>query len=122
MFLTQYTIPSISTHSTYDHSILNGRKHTPIVLSRSSKPIPDNPHVEVRVVDYSNHSTLVSALQDIHTVIVTLVSPDLKEIVVSQLALLEAAKEAGVKRFAPSEWAAMVSLSFGLVSFFSQEY
>lgn len=106
-------------HPSNIHSILNGRKHTPIVLSRSSKPIPVNPSVEVRIVDYSNHSTLVSALQDIHTVIVTLVSPDLKQIVASQIALLEAAKEAGVKRFAPSEWAAMVSPSFGLVFFFS---
>lgn len=88
-------------------SILESGKHTPIILSRSAKSIDSK--VEVRVVDYSNHSSLVSALRDVHTVIVTLFTADAKEAVGSQVALLKAAKEAGVKRFAPSEWAARVS-------------
>lgn len=41
----------------------------------------------------------------------TLFSLDAKEAVEHQLALLEAAKEAGVKRFAPSEWGSRVSFS-----------
>lgn len=63
------------------------------------------------VVDYGNHASLVSALRGVHTLIVTLFTADAKEAVGSQLALLKAAKEAGVKRFAPSEWAARVSLT-----------
>ena len=64
---------------------------------------------EVLVVDYANHASLVSALKDVHTLIVTLFTADAKEAVGSQLALLRAAKEVGVKRFAPSEWGAWVS-------------
>lgn len=66
---------------------------------------------EVRVVDYSDHSSLVSALDGVHTVIVTLFSEDRKESVDNQLALLKAAQEVGVKRFAPSEWGSRVSLA-----------
>lgn len=92
---------------THNHRILDTGKHTPVILSRSAKPFDSK--VEVRVVDYSNHSSLVSSLRDVHTVIVTLFTADAKEAVGSQVALLKAAKEAGVKRFAPSEWAARVS-------------
>lgn len=109
-YITLCAAPKIRAYQPYYRSILNAGKHTPIVLSRSSKSIPDNPNVEVRMVDYSSHSSLVPALQDIHTVIVTLTDPEPTEFVASQLALLKAAKEAGVRRFAPSEWGAMVSL------------
>ncbi|EIM86313.1 NAD-P-binding protein [Stereum hirsutum FP-91666 SS1] len=83
-------------------AILEAGRHTPIILSRSSKP--SSLEAEVRVVDYSDHSSLVSALDGVHTVIVTLFSTDVKESVDNQLALLKAAQEVGVKRFAPSEW------------------
>lgn len=100
------------TNWIHNISILETGKHTPIILSRSTKSIDSK--VEVRVVDYSNHSSLVSALRDVHTVIVTLFTADAKEAVASQVALLKAAKEAGVKRFAPSEWAAKVSFCISL--------
>lgn len=93
-------------------SILKTGKHTPVIISRSTKSIDSK--VEIRVVDYSDHSSLVSALRDVHTVIVTLYTADAKEAVGSQVALLKAAKEAGVKRFAPSEWGARVSFCVSL--------
>lgn len=95
-------------HLIRNHRMIAAGKHTPIILSRSPKP--NESKAEVRVVDYSNHSSLVSALEGIHTVIVTLYTFNAKEAVGSQLALLEAAKEVGVKRFAPSEWASRVRL------------
>lgn len=61
----------------------------------------------MRIVDYADHASLVFALQGVHTIIST-ISVNGPE---SQLALLEAAKEAGAKRFAPSEFAGQVMSS-----------
>jgi hypothetical protein len=54
-------------------------------------------------VDYEDHSSLVSALKDVHTVISVIKVPG-PEWLTYQTNLLHAAKEAGVKRFAPSEF------------------
>ena len=58
----------------------------------------------VSVVDYSSAQSLETALQGVHTVISCIWSlgPDFGT---SQLALLKAAEDAGVKRFVPSDWA-----------------
>lgn len=85
---------------------LNGG-HKPILLSRSPsgpKPSTSNNGMETRCVDYTSIASLVNALKDIHTVISVLLIPG-PEMETYQLNLLTAAEEAGVKRFAPSEFA-----------------
>ena len=81
-------------------------KHTVVVLSRSASDSQlEAIGVKVIQVDYENHKSLVTALRGVHTVLSTLVSLDQQELGASQIALLNAAVEAGVKRFAPSEYA-----------------
>lgn len=85
-------------------AILATGKYSVIVFSRRESPSLVAKGVSVISVDYSNHNQLVQALQDVHTVISCIA--DLNESCRdSQLALLKAALAAGVKRFAPSEWA-----------------
>ncbi|KAM0713992.1 hypothetical protein Q7P37_010956 [Cladosporium fusiforme] len=78
--------------------------HKIILLSRSPRPDLEAHGVEVRQVDYSSHESLTKGLQGVHTLLSFLggTATALHE---SQLALVAAAKEAGVKRFAPSEFA-----------------
>lgn len=94
--------------------ILDAGRHTPIILSRPSGSSPatsatttavNGHNVEVRHANYHDHATLRIALRDIHTVISVVLVPDPEEWTTSQVNLLNAAKDAGVKRFAPSEWA-----------------
>ena len=80
--------------------------HDVVVLSRKA----DVPHltalgVTVHAVSYDDVSSLVRALDGVHTVISTISGIDADSITHPQLALLEAAVKAGVKRFAPSEFA-----------------
>lgn len=60
--------------------------------------------VTVIQVNYFDYTALVRELQGVHTVIVTLISID-DSCIQSQVNLLNAAVEAKVQRFAPSEWA-----------------
>lgn len=85
-------------------AILATKKHSVIVLSRTAKPELAAKGVDVRIVDYSSHLALVTALEDVHTLLSVIgsLADDLRT---SQLALLAAAKDAGVERFAPSEYA-----------------
>lgn len=81
---------------------------TPKILSRSQKQ-PDwfsalEHKPEFQAVDYNDHSSLLSALRGVHTVISVILAVDGTH-ASSQIALLEAAVQAGCKRFAPSEWA-----------------
>ncbi|KAF1808843.1 NAD(P)-binding protein [Eremomyces bilateralis CBS 781.70] len=82
--------------------------HTPIVLSRMTSKTPqwltDLP-VEIRKVDYGSVDSLVSALQGVHTVISTTLNKE-GSWVENESALLQAALQAGCRRFAPSEWSA----------------
>lgn len=57
----------------------------------------------MRQVDYANPHSLKAALQNVHTLIsvIKITGPEWVDV---QLALLRAAQEAGVKRFAPSEF------------------
>ena len=86
-------------------AILDTRKHEVIVLSRSPNPSLTAKGVEVRPVSYTDHASLTTALRDVHTVLSTIGSSSQNETRESQLAIIAAAKEAGVKRFAPSEYA-----------------
>lgn len=82
------------------------------IISRSSSPIPtwlppilEDKRVELRRVNYADHSSLVSALQGTHTVISAVgFSASDPSWFSTELALLNAAVESGAKRFAPSEW------------------
>ncbi|KAM0716100.1 hypothetical protein Q7P37_008614 [Cladosporium fusiforme] len=78
--------------------------HTPLILTRESPSAPATQHsAAVRQVNYANHKNLVAALQDVHTLIIVIkvTGPQWLDV---QIALLDAAREAGVKRFAPSEF------------------
>ncbi|KAL7927056.1 hypothetical protein ACQKWADRAFT_308974 [Trichoderma austrokoningii] len=85
-------------------AILASKKHQLVVLSRSPQPDLESKGAAVKVVDYASHEQLTKALEGVHTVLSCIWTYD-SAIATSQLALLEAAKEAKVKRFAPSEWA-----------------
>ena len=79
-------------------------KNTPVILTRQSPNAPRSQYgAEVRQVDYTNHKSLVEAVQGVHTVISVLKIPG-PEWSTYQINLLNAAKTAGVKRFAPSEF------------------
>lgn len=78
--------------------------NTPIVLTRQSPKAPTSKYgAEVRQVDYIDEQSLFNSLRDIHTVISVLKIPG-PEWVTYQINLLYAAKRAGVRRFAPSEF------------------
>jgi len=79
-------------------------KHDIILLSRNPQPSLAAKGVDVRPVDYTNHAQLVATLHDVHTLL-SVIGGSPSALRDAQLALIEAAKEAGVKRFAPSEYA-----------------
>ncbi|KAI1459616.1 hypothetical protein F4805DRAFT_47871 [Annulohypoxylon moriforme] len=86
-------------------ALLASRKHQITVLSRREAPtdVPIASEIHWQVVDYNDKKFLVEALWGTHTLlsfVQTLSDPDQK----SQKNLIDAAIEAGVKRFAPSEY------------------
>ncbi|KAK0117550.1 hypothetical protein ONS95_011888 [Cadophora gregata] len=89
------------------HTYPNG-EWTPLILSRSQKQpawfstLHKKP--EIKAVDYKDSSSLISALEGVHTVISVILAVDGTH-ASSQIALLDAAVQAGCKRFVPSEWA-----------------
>lgn len=87
-------------------SCLASKKHTIVLLTRTPNPSLSALGIDVRPVFYTDHVALVNALRGVHTIISTIAAMD-DSMRTSQLALLAAAKEAGVKRFAPSEFAGM---------------
>ncbi|KAL9131685.1 MAG: hypothetical protein Q9217_000426 [Psora testacea] len=98
------------TSPTLGRSIVKAIGQTPnkaIILSRengSKFSGSDKVHgAEVRYVNYSSHDSLVRALGGVETVISVLKihGPEFRDY---QINLLNAAKDAGVKRFAPSEF------------------
>jgi len=80
--------------------------HQLVVLSRSARPELVAQGVPVHVVKYDDHALLAQALQGVDVLLSCIWAIDAH--VSSHLALLAACKEAGVKRFAPSEWAVPV--------------
>lgn len=81
-------------------AISENTRNTAIILS-SQTNLTSKHGAEVRTVDYSSLASLSSALQDIHTVI-SVVKIQAPQAVEYETNLLYAAKDAGVKRFAPS--------------------
>lgn len=82
----------------------NNNKHKIVLLSRTEQPDLTAQGVDVRPIDYDNHKQLVQALSDVHTVL-SVIGGSPEAIRNAQIAVLTACKEAGVKRFAPSEYA-----------------
>jgi len=81
----------------------NPGPHTLVLLSRTPQPEWTAKGVDVRPVDYTSRTSLVQALQGVHTVL-SMIGASPEAMRDSQLALVAAAKEAGVRRFAPSEY------------------
>lgn len=88
-----------------------------VILSRSAR-IPlwlraideEGKRTEIRVVDYHDLESLTSALKDVHTVVSVTSAIDGTQAQI-QINLLNAAVNAGCKRFAPGQW------SFGPVAY-----
>ena len=82
------------------------------VLTRSAEAVSaslkQSPNVEVVVIDYSNLEALTKALHGVDAVFSTVGGVGLLE---SQLNLIKAAKDAGVKRFYPSEYGADIAVA-----------
>jgi uncharacterized protein YbjT (DUF2867 family) len=85
-------------------AILKTKKHRVIVLSRSDKPDVAKRGVDVRIVDYESAQQVTEALAGVHTVI-SCISTYGAGSTSAELTLLQAARQAGVVRFVPSEWA-----------------
>ena len=77
--------------------------HQIVLLSRSPQPTWTARGVLVREVDYSSLGSLTEALAGVHTVL-SLIGGSADALRDGQLALVAAATQAGVKRFAPSEF------------------
>ena len=86
-------------------AVIYTRKHEVLVLSRSPNPSLTAGGVDVRPVSYTDHASLTTALHGVHTVLSVIASFNTDEMRESQLAIVAAAKEVGVERFAPSEYA-----------------
>lgn len=97
---------------TLGHSIIraitsspNTQNNTPVILSRTAQTTdPRAPNIPTRQVDYANHASLTSALRGVHTLVSVVKIHNPADWASAQLALLRAAREAGVRRFAPSEF------------------
>ncbi|KAI5795305.1 hypothetical protein DFH27DRAFT_564226 [Peziza echinospora] len=85
-------------------AILRRPQHTLKVLSRRPRPDIEAEGAEVAIIDFENPSTIVNALTGIHTLISVVFDYDPANFERTQIILIDAAKEAGVTRFAPSEW------------------
>ena len=74
------------------------------ILTRNTKDAKSKIDVKADFieVDYKNKESLVNALKDVEVIISAIAGPALND----QLLLIEAAKEAGVRRFYPSEFGA----------------
>lgn len=86
-------------------AIFATKKHEIIVLSRSPNAALESQGITVIQISYTDPSSLEAALKGVHTVISTIADfSGAESWATPQLALLRAAKNAGVKRFAPSEF------------------
>lgn len=83
-----------------DHFLKSQHSYKLILLTRSPQPLLLAQGIDVRPIDYSNHVTLVSALQAVHTIL-SFIGGSTTALQDAQLELLSAEKEAGVTRFAP---------------------
>jgi len=86
------------------HFAANRGDHNIVLLSRFPQTYWTAQGIDIRTVDYTSRASVVQALKGVHTVL-SLIGGSAEALRDSQLALIAAAKEAGVQRFAPSEFA-----------------
>jgi uncharacterized protein YbjT (DUF2867 family) len=92
-------------------ALANSQTCAPIIISRmkpnekqpASRLTPSDASVPIRYADYTSKDSLISVLRGVHTVICVIKIVD-ETWGPTQITLLNAAKEAGVSRFAPSEF------------------
>jgi uncharacterized protein YbjT (DUF2867 family) len=89
-------------------AVLKEGNHEVVILSRSGSS-PDGCSkfkygAPVRTVDYNSVDSLTHGLAGVHTLISIIKANRSDQMVLSHRNMLEAAKAAGVQRFAPSEW------------------
>ncbi|EKM60078.1 uncharacterized protein PHACADRAFT_250955 [Phanerochaete carnosa HHB-10118-sp] len=85
--------------------IVEAGGHEVVVFSRqATNPVLEKLGVPIVTVSYDDPAALAKALAGVHTVISTISGLTADTITKPQLALLDAAVKAGVKRFAPSEF------------------
>lgn len=78
------------------------KRHEIVLLSRKDAPAELPSGVTWAKADYDDPKQLAGILRGVHTVLSFIIDPDPKSGV--QKNLIDAAVQAGVKRFAPSEW------------------
>ncbi|KAI6878800.1 hypothetical protein KC360_g6746 [Hortaea werneckii] len=103
---TGFGLTVLRTFLHLNSSLEPNRRYNFVLLSRSPQPEWSAKGLEVRQISYENHTHLVSALKDVHTLI-SLIGGDVSALRNAQTSLLVAARAADVKRFAPSEYAGM---------------
>lgn len=84
--------------------LVASKKHEVVILSRKDAPAGTSGVTWVKT-DYSDTKQLTQLLQGVHTVLSFIIEQEDVESP-SQKRLIDASVNAGVKRFAPSEWAA----------------
>ncbi|KAH6857426.1 hypothetical protein BKA58DRAFT_59086 [Alternaria rosae] len=89
-----------------DAIIKRGNHEVTILSRRAERPADLSPVVQMAQVDYNSHSSLVSTFRGIDTVISFATAMDFDANVKLEKSIIDAAIEAGVSRFAPSQWAA----------------
>ena len=86
-------------------AILEARKHDVVILGRNTPEAPTSKYgATVRSVDYNSVQSLSKALEGVHTLISVAKLRGEEPMLSFNRSLLQASKEAGVKRFAPSEF------------------
>ncbi|KAL4967675.1 uncharacterized protein BDV14DRAFT_168989 [Aspergillus stella-maris] len=86
-----------------DH-LVSLNKHEILILSRKDAPTPPPQGVTWVKANYEDTEDLARALKGVHTVLSFIIEQD-TETSPTQRRLIDTAIQAGVKRFAPSEWA-----------------
>src|SRR2546423_11562151 len=90
------------------NAIIKDGNHEVVILSRTSSGLGCNSRSKygavIRKVDYDSVTSLTQGLAGVHTLISTIKSNLSDQMVLCHHNMLEAAKAASVKRFAPSEW------------------
>ncbi|KAI7264819.1 hypothetical protein KC345_g8714 [Hortaea werneckii] len=101
---TGFGLTVLKTFLHLNSSLNPDQQHKIILLSRSPQPEWNARGLEIRQISYEDHAQLVSALKGVHTLI-SLIGGDVSALRNAQASLLAAARDADVKRFAPSEYA-----------------
>ncbi|KAK6820132.1 hypothetical protein RU639_007543 [Aspergillus parasiticus] len=97
--------------------ILAKGSHEIVILSRQIPQSTDYGNTKWVQVDYESKASLRQAFSDIDTVLSFLAIPDPSSMIRLQKNMIDAAIEAGVRRFSPSEWGSTVKSDMGIYGF-----